>query len=194
MDKTNLTFDYTNTAADISAFHVYSFRGSPHFKRNILNGRMFILVYVIVAVLYAALRIAHSNDDSIKFDMWLLICSMVIIGILWYFLFPQFYRKSVKEEAFAKQKHGRLKTPITRITLADGQLAAERDGQNVIINAENVVSVVMETNYIYIILPNEDDSLIIPHSAMNEQQRTELETFLTDTFSDKIIRIGGESR
>ena len=184
MDKTNLTCDYTNTAADISSFHVYSFRGSPHFKRNILNGRMFILVYVIVAVLYAALRIAHSNDDSIKFDMWLLICSMVIIGILWYFLFPQFYRKSVKEEAFAQHPERRRRVGI----------AAERDGQNETINAENVVSVVMETNYIYIILRNEDDSLIIPHSAMNEQQRTELETFLTDTFSYKIIRIGGESR
>ena len=188
MDKTNFTFDYTNTAADISAFHVYSFAGSPHFKRNILNGRMFVLVYVIAAVLYAKFCIEQP------FDMWLLISSMVLIGILWYFLFPHFYRISIKDEAFAKQKHGRLKTPMTRITLADGQLAAERDGQNVIINAENVVSVVMETNYIYIILPNEDDSLIIPHSAMNEQQRTELETFLTDTFSDKIIRIGGESR
>ena len=188
MDKINLTFDYTNTAADISAFNVYCFAGSPHFKRNILNGRMFVLVYVIVAVLYAKFCVEHP------FDMWLLICSMVLTGILWYFLFPHFYRISIKDEAFAKQKHGRLKLPLTRITLADGQLSAERDGQNVVITAENVTSVVFASDYIYIILTKEDDSVIIPHSAMNEKQMSSLSSYLTDTFSDKIIRTGGESR
>ena len=186
----NLTFNfsYINTAADISAFHVYSFAGSPHFKRNILNGRMFVLVYVIAAVLYAAFRM---ND---LFDKWLIISAMVVIGIMWYFFFPMFYRSSIKDEAFAKQRHGRLKLPLTRITLADGQLSAEREGQNVVFTAENVVSVVLSPDYIYIILSNEDDSLVIPHSAMNDSQLTELTTFLTDTFSSKIVRTGGESR
>ena len=105
-----------------------------------------------------------------------------------------FYRSSIKDEAFAKQKHGRLKLPLTRITLADGQLSAEREGQNVVISAENVTSVVFASAYIYIILTKEDESVIIPHSAMNDSQRTELTTFLTDTFSSKVVRTGGESR
>ena len=188
LNNVNFNFSYTNTAADISAFHVYSFTGSPHFKRNILNGRMFVLVYVIAAVLYAKFCVEHP------FDMWLLICSMVLTGILWYFLFPHFYRISIKDEAFAKQKHGRLKLPLTKITIADGQFFVEREGQNIVITAENVTSVVFASDYIYIILTKEEEPVIIPHSAMNEEQMSNFSSYLTDTFSDKIIRTGGESR
>ena len=184
----NVNFSYTNTAADISAFHVYTFAGSPHFKRNILNGRMFVLVYVIVAVLYAKFCVEHP------FDMWLLICSMVLTGILWYFLFPHFYRISIKDEAFAKQKHGRLKTPLTSVSLSGGLLTVERDGQSFKITSENVTSVVFASDYIYIILTKENESVIIPHSAMNDEQMSSLSSYLSDTFSDKIIRTGGESR
>ncbi|MBR6201318.1 MAG: hypothetical protein IKQ61_13750 [Spirochaetales bacterium] len=188
MDKNDFSFSYTNAVEDISALNIYSFAVSPHFKRNIWNGRIFVLAYVLVAVLYAVFRMEQP------FDRYLMIGSMVVVGILWYFLFPWFYRNSIKDEAFAKQRHGRLKlVPIT-VSVSDGLLDVATDGQSYQVVGDDILSVEVCTNKTYLILKEESRSLVIPHNAVPQDVQPVLTEFLTETFSDKVIHTGVQTK
>lgn len=188
LDKTDFSFTYTNTVEDVSALNLYSFAVSPHFKRNIWNGRIFVLSYVVVAVLYAVFRMEQI------FDKTLMIGSMAVIGILWYFLFPQFYRNSIKDEAFARLRRGRLKlSPIT-VNVSGGRLSVTRDDNTRQIAAEEVLSAEMTADKIYVILQEEQDSLVISDSEVSPDMFAAFASFLAETFSDKVLHTGVTSR
>ncbi len=177
---------YRNTVEQIANFNLYTFIRSPHFKRNILNGRMFVLVYVILLVIYSCVKLEFT-------DRVIIIGAFVIFGVLWFFLFPRFYTKSIKGEVYSKYRHGRLYLDDVCVEVDSDCVNAvfTRDGQvqKTLRLTDNDISAIIYTDEaVYIVGSDEQQSLVVPYSCF-EQSETDKQEFvalLNETFPQKI--------
>ena len=173
-----MTIEYKNNLDDLLKFNIYNFKNSKNTKRNILNGRIFALVFTIITVLYSFF--------SLEFQYSIIIISLSItVSLLWFFFFPFFYTNSVNAETKTKYKKNEIIAEL-KINFCEGFFELFQKNQNRKYDNQAIDKIIILQRYIYLYL-KDTNHLIIPLSIFkSESELIELLHYLEKYFDNKI--------